>query len=398
MTPRRALEWSLAALAFAAPLSIAGANAALAALTLSALWAWTDGRERPRLRASLSESFRSPAFLLLGAGFAWYLVASAAALEPAAAWRLLPRELHKLWCFAALCAGLGLSPRPRVLRALAAGLAAHAGVGLYQALTPGADADALVRAHGFVHPVTFGALMGLGFVGVAAYLARTPAGDRSRPYAAALAALTGAAVALNQTRAVALALGAAALACAAAGSRPRRALGAAALALVAVLAFWEYMPTGGRNLRTLFSHDPRASGHKVRLALWDAALTMGRERPLTGVGPGGYKHAFERAHPAELDPERSWGSAHNAYLHQLAERGVPGLLLFAGLLGAFALGGWRAARERGDSAGLWALGAAAGLLFLNLTENAWQTEQTATFFLFCWLWGAGPRAADAERL
>lgn len=397
MTPRAALDWCLAAVAFFSPLSIAGTNASLGVLTLCVMRAWHDRVYGPELRRSVRETLLSPAFILLAASTLWFGVSALAGLEPRAALSLLPKELHKPWAFVVLAAALAAARRAPALQALALGLGLHAAFGVSQSLTAGAETATLVRAHGFLHPVSFGGIMGLGLAGICAYLARTPAGERGRPYAAALAALVGAAVAVNQTRAIAAALGAAALVAALASARPRRALTGAFLALVAVLAFWEFIPTGGRNLRTLFSKDPRAAGHRVRLTLWDAALAMSRERPLTGVGPGGYRAAFERAHPDRLDPERSWGSAHNLFLHQLAERGVPGLLLLLALFTCFLRGAWRAARTARDAAGLWSLTAAAAFFVMNLTENAWQVEQVATFFLLAWLWGAGPRHAPVHR-
>ncbi len=390
MNPRAALEWSLAAAAFAAPLSIAGTNAALGLLTVCAAWAW---RRDAALRAGASAAVRDPAFKLLAACAAWALASSLAGVDSAASLRAWPKELHKLWTFVALGAVLAACRREKALGALAAGLAASALVGVLQTTCLSGEEAGFVRARGFVHPVVYGEIAGLGLLGVASYLAFGGLSERTRKAAAAVAALLAAALLLNQTRAVLLALAAAVPAAALEAPRLRRLLLAVALSSVAVLAVWEVMPTGGRNLRTLIQGGPEGAGHRARLVLWTGAWDIARERPATGVGPGGFRRAFERRRlESTLDGERVWGSAHNLYLHQLAERGVPGLLLLLALFAAFYAGARRAWRERRDAPALWALAAVAAFAVMNLTETAWQTEQAATFFLLCWLWGAGPRA------
>lgn len=390
MSPRRALDWSLAGLAFAAPVSIAGMNAALVLLSAALLWAWTDAELGPALRRASVESLSSPVFGLLAASSLWFFISGLAGEDPARSLKLAPKELHKLWAFAALAAALGAARRGPALTASALGLAAHALIGMIAAAAAAWQDGAPLRARGFIHPVSYGNILGLAFVFAACALAR-PSSPAERRAARSLAALLGTALVLNQTRAVLLASAAAAVAAALAAPALRRRMLGALLALAAVAAFWEVMPTGGRNIRTLLSREEGA-GHRSRLVLWDAALAMSRERPLSGVGPGNFRSAFERLHPTPLDSDRSWGSAHNLFLHQLAERGVVGLALVAALFAAFAAASWRAAL-RGSAAGLAAFAGTAAFLVMNMTETAWQTEQVAAFFLLIWTWGAGPRRA-----
>jgi len=390
MTPRRALSFGLAALAFALPLSIAGANAALAALSLA--WLWLLAKDRGAAASSLGSAARSPVFLALGAYAAWSLIASLAGLDPEAALRLWPKDLHKLWAFLAIGAALVAAERVSLTAPFAAGLALHAFVGVSQASADWLEGAARVRARGFLHPVSYAEVMGIGLLGVAAYLARREGSPRRRKAAAALVVLVAAAVIASQTRAVLIALAAAFAAACVLEARWRRRIPAAVLVLAGVFGFWEIMPTEGRGLRNLI-YSGSSSPHHSRFALWGAAMQIAGDRPLTGVGPGGYRAAFERYHPERLDGEGAWGNAHNVYLHQLAERGVPGLLLLLGALSALALGAWRAERARRDAWSLWAACATAALIVMNLTEVAWQTEQVATLFLFAWLVGAGPRPA-----
>ena len=389
MNPRLALDWSLAAVAFAAPLSIAGANVGLAVVTITAAWLWAVEPDR---RAAMRAPLDSPAFKLLVAGALWALVSAAAGIDPNKGLRAWPKDLHKLWAFAALAAGLASARREKALAALGLGLGAAALVGTGQTLFQSGGDAGFVRARGFVHAVVFGEIVGLGLLGAAAHLAT--GASKGRTAAAALATALSVAVIFNQTRAVLLALFASALFTAFNVPRLRRRALSVMLALAAVAVVWEFMPTGGRNLRTLLARAPEVSGaHRARFILWEAALQMARERPVTGVGLGSYRRAFEeRFDTSALDKERVWGSAHNLFLHQLAERGVPGLLLLFALFAAFIASARQAWKERGDAAALATLVAAAAFVVMNMTESAWQTEQTATFFLLIWLWGVVPEA------
>ena len=65
-----------------------------------------------------------------------------------------------------------------------------------------------------------------------------------------------------------------------------------------------------------------------RLVLWSESVEMLVDQPVTGVGPGGFA---ELSSTALRDPDARW--AHNTPLQVGAETGLPGLLLFLGLLG-----------------------------------------------------------------
>jgi O-antigen ligase len=393
MTPRRALSYCLAALAFALPLSIAGTNVALAATSACLLWLLAIPGGRPGTAKAMREAARTPVFLALAAYAAWGLVASLAGLDPAGSLRLFPKDAHKLWAFLAISAAVAAAESIPVAAPFAAGLGLHAAVGILQAAFQWSAGEERVRAHGFLHPVAYGEVLGLGLIGAAAYLARSNAEPSRRRSAAVLLAAASAALVLSQARAVVFALGAAFAAACLLEPRWRRHSLKAGLLLLSVVVFWEIMPTNGRTFRSLISSNQETRSHRARFVLWDVAVRIARDRPITGVGPGQYRRAFELYHPEKLDSEGTWGNAHNLYFHHLAERGVPGLLVLLGVLGAFMAGAWRAARARRDVWSLWATAAAAAFLVMNMTEVAWQTEQVATLFFFAWLLGTGPRSA-----
>jgi O-antigen ligase len=88
-----------------------------------------------------------------------------------------------------------------------------------------------------------------------------------------------------------------------------------------------------------------------RTDIWTVAWRMVDDDPLRGVGVGNFRtasiHFLLRPGPILRDEfivDRPQ-VAHNSYLHVVAELGVPGLLLFGGLLVAGLLAAWRAAAE-----------------------------------------------------
>ncbi|MBX3661383.1 MAG: O-antigen ligase C-terminal domain-containing protein [Burkholderiales bacterium] len=89
-----------------------------------------------------------------------------------------------------------------------------------------------------------------------------------------------------------------------------------------------------------------------RIALWQAALAIAAERPLQGVGWGGFAIAYFQhlAGPAAAGSPGLYNNVHNLPLHLLAETGVIGASL---LLLPLAWGLWRALRARPDPAHWW---------------------------------------------
>lgn len=84
-----------------------------------------------------------------------------------------------------------------------------------------------------------------------------------------------------------------------------------------------------------------ATSASARLDYWRAAGAAAVESPFTGVGPGAFWMAYQRLKPPEAEPARL---AHNDYLEQFSDSGIPGGLAYgAWMAGLFALA-WRAAQ------------------------------------------------------
>lgn len=107
--------------------------------------------------------------------------------------------------------------------------------------------------------------------------------------------------------------------------RARLALGAGALLLVALIL----LPNPARDrLSKGVTKDPYAFD---RIKIWEQALNIIRDNPLTGVGIGNFEYSTQ-AYRFPLDREigrfgRVYRDAHNSYLQVAAEIGLPGAAL-----------------------------------------------------------------------
>ncbi len=382
---------ALALAAFLLPVSIALSNAALALLTAALLLrVWSDGRRmlaswraEPALAALVSYGAAGLAAALLSA---WPLLSARDALK----------DWHRLWSLGLFVAALAVEPEAPVLPALGLSFALMAAVGIAQTLFGGESGGMMVRAHGFVHPVVYGEQMALAVLGGLCLLLR-PDARVPRRAAAGFAALTAAALFLSQTR-MALFGAAAGFAALCLGMPRARRWALPGLLLVGgATAAWQVLPTGGRTMTAVLSPYNPDNPQQARWALWDAAWRMFRDHPLTGVGPSGYRRDFPAYHPEPLDGQADWGSAHDLYLHQLAERGLLGGAALLTLLAVLLWRAWAAA-EDGGAAALWAWAAIPAFAVMSLTETSFQSEQFAALLLLIWAWGTASLRAQREIL
>lgn len=383
---------ALALCALAIPVSIAGTNIALATLSAALiLRARVDGR---RITAAWRAEPALAALLFYAAAG---LISALWSPNPAHSLHDSAKDLHRLWALGLFAAALALEPEAPLRPAFGLAFGAMALVGIAQSAFGLRIEGSLVRAHGFVHPVVFGEQMAVAALGAACVLLR-PTLKASRGAAASFAALIFTALVLSQTRMALLSFLAGFAVVALLEPRARRWAFPALLAVAAVAVAWEFVPNGGRTLSSLLAPYDPANPHQARWALWDAAWRMFRDHPLLGVGPGGYHHNFPVYHPGPLDGESGWGSAHNLYLHQLAERGALGALALLALCATLFTRAARAARSDTDTRSLWAAGAIATLLAMSLTETTFHNEQFSTLILLVWAWGTMPLRARAEKL
>ncbi|WP_147370716.1 O-antigen ligase family protein, partial [Meiothermus taiwanensis] len=196
------------------------------------------------------------------------------------------------------------------------GLLIHLGVGLAQAYPNMAQRIAGLSENPNLYGA--GAVMSVLLVGLL---------SRGWPGLLALVAGSGV-VALSDSRAAWLGLlGGVVLWVARSGFR----WGHLLLILGGALALYFWLPSSLERLATVFN--PDYFSNRSRLEIWGVAWRAFLERPLTGIGIGGFQtYYLEHAPPNAIEPTAT--HVHNLFLSLLAEAGLLGLLGFLGLWGA----------------------------------------------------------------
>jgi len=119
-----------------------------------------------------------------------------------------------------------------------------------------------------------------------------------------------------------------------------------------------------------------------RTEIWRAGLQVFQQRPVLGVGAGGFESAVE--------PLLGRQYAHNLFIAILVEQGVVGLTVFGALIGACA---WRVYRLPNFDRKLWAVVAMTWLV--GAMSNGWQYRKTT--WLLAGLIAANPVLAAIRR-
>ena len=380
---REAVAWTLVGLCAAAPVSIAGINIAAGVLTLLILVADFRG-EGVRWDRGLN----SFSYALIGYFLAAALVC-AMSLAPAVSFHQLNKDFHKLWIFWLVIAAGGLAEEGPGVLAFGAALLGVAAFGIGQSLFERAG-DTWIRAHAFIHPVSFGEILAMGLLGGAAFAVRPADAEEagvSRRALLAFLAVVGGAVVFNQTRGAFLGLAVGLASLGALDRKARRWWLPAILLGALVIAFWEFVLPTHRSIIQATEHygtNPEQNQQLTRLVLWKVGWSIFKDHPWFGVGIGNYKTVFTHYFNGVLEEQRVWGSAHDLFIHQAAERGLVGLAALFAVLVTMVGRAWKRVKERSSALNLWAFAASCGFIVMNLTEVAWQTEQVATVMLLIW--------------
>jgi len=126
-----------------------------------------------------------------------------------------------------------------------------------------------------------------------------------------------------------------------------------------------------------------ATSATARMDYWRAAATVAREHPLLGGGPGNFFVFYRRLKPPEAEMARM---AHNDYLQQACDSGLPGGLLYAAFIGGSLVFLGRSATRHPLAGAVW-LGLLGWSLQgfvefgLYIPALAWPA-----FLLFGWSW------------
>jgi O-antigen ligase len=388
--------FAAALFAFSVLISVTAVESALFLLACVLLFEARRGLkdDTPLLRRAARQPLFSLWMFYLAAG----LLAAVFALDKGRAFAYLPSDLIKYFCFAVLLASLkgDLLDTAAGFYTAGAVFAAAAGTAhvawffirfgtFYQ------------RAGAFSNPVRYGEIMVIAFAFVLSALLLPPKAERPGRWKFRLAALIliFAAVLLTRARGAYLGLALIPLTLFAADrpARGRIAAWAAVLILLGALAaaFNPYVrgrisnpyaeagatDAGLPPASALTVGNKDAVGINIRLELWKLGTRIFRDHPVLGVGPANVKSVFKTYHPGPLGVQDVWGSLHNLYLHQLAERGLTGLAALLSLFGGMFALALRNFRKERNAYTLWALAVLPAFFAMNITEVSFQHVHTS---------------------
>ena len=272
----------------------------------------------------------------------------------------------------------------RFLSALAVVVAAAAVVGLLQVgLCPGPEPDygppawlyhRCARARGFFS--SYMTLAGVLSLTLLANLPRRLLDARIRPWltAAWLTSLAGLAATYTRGAWVGFASGVLVLWPA---IRRRRWLLTVAFLLIGVAVLGGPQPLRERVLTMMDRDDVTV---RERTYMWRSGLSMWREHPWLGVGPGGVKRQYREYALPEALMKRT-GHLHNSALQVLVETGVAGLLAWLWLWTSFFTAAVRLLRRLPESAVseralvAGSIAALAGFLLAGMTEHTFGDSE-----------------------
>jgi O-antigen ligase len=184
---------------------------------------------------------------------------------------------------------------------------------------------------------------------------------------------------------------------------------AVVLALVVTgtaIAFYSTAPELTARIDQVFT----TAGHSGsgRLDLWKGAVTSIKQRPALGLGFGAFSSVSTNlllqtpgVDLVDFEPSRNGDLAHSAYLETLAELGIPGLVLFLGVLGSTAVS-LRGTARRARAAGVGiversAHGLLIGLFAWAIAAAFLSLETARPLWILIGLALALPKVLEAER-
>lgn len=128
-----------------------------------------------------------------------------------------------------------------------------------------------------------------------------------------------------------------------------------------VFLFFVYTPALEKISLMVRSEDPTV---RNRIEIWKSTITMIKDYPLFGVGPGQYANIFTQYHPPTHEDRVFY--AHNEYLQIIAELGVLAIPLYIWSMIKLFFAGFSKRNEESRFEQIVALGAMSGIVALLL--------------------------------
>src|SRR3990172_8329148 len=110
-------------------------------------------------------------------------------------------------------------------------------------------------------------------------------------------------------------------------------VGLAGMAILVFIVLLFAPPLYLERMGTIRDYEMEGSA-QGRIMAWKSAIRMAADHPLTGVGAGHFpvKYGIEYRPPGVGRTEIPWANAHSLYFLLLGELGIPGLLVYLGLI------------------------------------------------------------------
>ena len=366
------------------PFSVTLIQGGILLFIAAGLWRMYNAATLPDLAGRIkSNPLFIPWMIYLAAG----VIAAISGIAPVHSLHELNSDLLTAVTFLGLSLFLEPGQRDKALNAYLVIIIAAAIYGIAQSLgglTHGLD----IRAHANQHPVRFGEIMVIG-LGLAlsrlSYPEALSARARKLTFAAVL--LIVPAVVLSQTRGAYLGMVMVFITLLAARRPPVRViLPVIASAAVLGLALAMLNPavrykmssiTKGANSAINTGEKTADIAINTRLTLWRTGFKMIKDRPIFGAGPGNVKTLFPVYCPPPYPENTIWGSLHDLYIHQAAERGLVGLAALLTLFGAMFIIALRNFRAAPSQFTLWAISLIPAWYVMNVTEITFQHVHTS---------------------
>lgn len=110
--------------------------------------------------------------------------------------------------------------------------------------------------------------------------------------------------------------------------------------IIAAGIFLAVFPNTLERVKTI-GHANSQQSVTERFLMWQSAINMIKDNPLTGVGLGNYDEQYQQKYILPAAKERDQKHSHNVYLQFWAETGLPGLILFCALFGYILYWSWK---------------------------------------------------------
>ncbi len=378
----------LCVFAAALPFSVSLIQGGAILFILAGLWRARKDNTLSLLPAEIKANpLLIPWLIYMAAGIA----AAAAGIDPVRSFKALNSDLLTMVTFLGLALFLRPAQRHTAFNVYTAAATAAAVMGIFQALN-GLAHGLDIRAHATNHPVRFGEIM---VIALALTLSRLFSGEEISPrlkkalYAAA--ALMISAIALSQTRGAYLGTAMVFVALFILKPASRRAvLCVVAAAAVLGLSLSMLNPRLRYKVGSIFMGansavtQTQAPDQSIgtRLILWRTGFKIIKDYPVLGAGPANVKKLFPVYCPPPYPENTVWGSLHNLYIHQTAERGLVGLAALLTLFAAMFITALRAHRAAPSAVAAWAIAIMAPYYLMNVTEITFQHVHTSYAVMF----------------